>query len=55
MKTTEYQKQRDAILNRPMCFREVAVGDIEAIDEKHYNVAGITVEVIPDVARRLDK
>ena len=55
METTEYQKQRDAFLNRPMCFREAAVEDIEALDDKHYNVAGMTVEVIPDVARRLDK
>ncbi|MBR5639534.1 MAG: hypothetical protein IKW83_07195 [Muribaculaceae bacterium] len=55
METAEYQKQRDEILNRPMCFREAAVEDIEALDDKHYKVAGMTVEVIPDVARRLDK
>lgn len=55
METIEYQKQRDEFLGHPMCYREVAIEDIEALDDKHYNVAGMTVEVIPDVAARLDK
>lgn len=55
METIEYQKQRDEILDSPLCYREAAIEDIEAIDDNHYNVAGMTVEVIPDVARRLDK
>ncbi|MBQ7212599.1 MAG: hypothetical protein IJS19_08055 [Muribaculaceae bacterium] len=55
MDTTEFYKIRQAVLSRPICYRELEAKEIIALGENHYTVGSATFEVAPCVASIIDR
>ena len=55
MDTNEFQRIKQEVLERPVCYREIEAKEIVALGENHYNVGNATFEVDDEVAHVIDQ
>ena len=55
MDTNEFNKIKQEVLERPICYRELEAKEIVALGENHYSVGNATFEVEPIVAHEIDR
>ena len=55
MDSNEFNKIKQEVLNRPICYRELEAKEIVAMGENHYNVGDATFEVDANVAAKIDQ
>ncbi len=55
METNEFNKIKQEVLNRPICYRELEAKEIVAMGENYYNVGDSTFKVDSYVADKIDQ
>lgn len=55
MTTNEFNRIKQEVLDRPICYREVEAKKIVALGENHYTVGNATLEVSPQIAEVIDR
>jgi hypothetical protein len=50
MDSNEFNRIKQEVLERPICYREVEAKEIVALGENHYTVGSATLEVSPIIA-----
>jgi hypothetical protein len=55
MTTNEFNRIKQQVLERPICYREVEAKEIVALGENHYTVGSATLEVAPQIAEVIDR
>lgn len=55
MNTKEFNRIKQDVLDRPICYREVEAKEIVALGENHYTVGNATLEVSPQIAEVIDR
>ena len=55
MTTNEFNRIKQEVLDRPICYREVEAKEIVALGENHYTVGNATLEVEPQIAAVIDR
>ena len=55
MTTNEFNRIKQEVLERPICYREVEAKEIVALGENHYTVGNATLEVTPQIAEVIDR
>lgn len=55
MTTNEFNRIKQEVLDRPICYREVEAKEVVALGENHYTVGSATLEVAPQIAEVIDR
>ena len=55
MTTNEFNRIKQEVLDRAICYREVEAKEIVALGENHYTVGNATLEVEPQIAAVIDR
>lgn len=55
MDSNEFNRIKQEVLERPICYREVEAKEIVALGENHYTVGSATLEVSPIIADEIDR
>ena len=55
MTTNEFNRIKQQVLERPICYREVEAKEVVALGENHYTVGSATLEVAPQIAEVIDR